>query len=68
MPIPGEADVLFLDKVVLEKIETANTFISPQNGRIYFICSETGIVQADLKWSLRILLILFQCSHLLGCQ
>ena len=40
-------DLLFLDRAVLEQIETANTFICPQNRRIYFICSQTGIVQAD---------------------
>ena len=32
-------------KLRLEQIKTANTFVSPKNGRIYFISSQTGIVQ-----------------------
>ena len=36
-------DFRFLNKVVLEQIETAIT--SQQNGHIYFVCFQTGIVQ-----------------------
>ena len=42
-------DFRFLNKVVLEQIETANAIISQQNGHIYFVCFQTGIVQADLS-------------------
>ena len=40
-------DFRFLKKVVLEQIETA--IISQQNGHIYFVCFQTGIVQAGLS-------------------
>ena len=42
-------DFRFLDKVVLEQIETANAIISQQNRRIYFVCFQTGILQVDLS-------------------
>ena len=42
-------DFRFLNKVVLEQIEIANAIISQQNGHIYVVCFQTGIVQADLS-------------------
>ena len=43
-------DFRFLNKVVLiEQIEIANAIISQQNGHIYVLCFQTGIVQADLS-------------------
>ena len=42
-------DSRFLNKVVLEQIEIANAIISQQNGHIYVVCFQTGIVQADLS-------------------
>ena len=44
-------DFRFSNKVVLERIETANAIISQQNGHIYFVCFQTDIVQADLSGS-----------------
>ena len=39
-------DLRFLNKVAVRtNWLTASTFTSQQNGRIYFICSQTGIVQ-----------------------
>ena len=34
---------------MLEQIEIANAIISQQNGHIYVVCFQTGIVQADLS-------------------
>ena len=43
-------DYRFLNIVVLvEQIEIANAIISQQNGHIYVVCFQTGIVQADLS-------------------
>ena len=42
-------DFRFLNKVVLEQIEIANAIISKQNGHIYAVCFQTGIVQEDLS-------------------
>ena len=42
-------DFRFLNKVVLEQTEIANAIISQQNGHIYVVCFQTGIVQADLS-------------------
>ena len=42
-------DFRFLNKVVLEQIEIANAIISQQNGHIYVVCFQTGIVEADLS-------------------
>ena len=42
-------DSRFLNKVVLEQIEIANAIISQQNGHIYVVCFQTGLVQVDLS-------------------
>ena len=42
-------DFSFLNKVVLEQIETAYAIIFQQNGHISFVRFQTGIVQADLS-------------------
>ena len=34
---------------MLEQIEIANAIISQQNGHIYFVRFQTGIVQVDLS-------------------
>ena len=61
-------DFRFLNKVVLEQIEIANAIISQQNGHIYVVCFQTGIVQADLSGPPSKSFQHFQWSPLLGSQ
>ena len=61
-------DFRFLNKVVLEQIEIANAIISQQNGHIYVVCFQTGIVQADLSGPPSESFQNFQRSPLLGSQ